>query len=121
LIREEIEIAENLIRAELSSAERASHLRRLKEIYEAKFQETRKGAQGGSRAGKGTRRRAGSAKSSFSAMTAAKIGRSRRCVEREVRRADQLGDDLERIKGTPLDSPTEMDALIVLPKESASS
>jgi len=117
MAREEIEIAENLIRAELSPAERASHYKRLKEIYETKHPETRKGAQGGGRAGKGTRRRTGSAKSSFSAATAGKTGRSKRSIEREVRRADQLGDELQRIRGTSLDSPAEIDALIALPAD----
>jgi uncharacterized ParB-like nuclease family protein len=118
---EEVEIVENLIRAELSPAERASHLLRLKQIYEARHPETRKGAQGGGRDGKGTRRRTGSAKLSFSKATAAKTGRSERSVEREVRRAKQLGEeDIRRVKGTSLDSPTEMDALIaLLPEERA--
>jgi hypothetical protein len=117
LRREEIEIAENLVRAELSPAERGLHLLRLKEIYETMHPETRKGAQGGGRGGKGTRRRTGSAKLSFSASIASKTGRSKRSTERDVRRAKLLGEDVERIKGTALDSRTEMDALATLSQE----
>jgi ParB-like chromosome segregation protein Spo0J len=116
--REEIEIIENVARAELSSAERSEQLLRLKEIYEARHPETKKGAQGGGRGGKGTRRRTGSVTASFSKSAAAKTGRSPRSVERDVRRAKQLGPDiLKRIKGTSFDSPAEMDALAALPEK----
>ena len=50
----------------------------------------------------------------FAAETAALTGESVRSIQRHLARADALGDDLERIKGTSLDKGTEMDALLKL-------
>jgi ParB family transcriptional regulator, chromosome partitioning protein len=76
------EIDENLIRAELSPAERAFHIKKRKELYENVHPETRKGGAPG-RAGGG--KKAKTAKlATFARDTATKTGVSRRSVERDA-------------------------------------
>lgn len=50
----------------------------------------------------------------FAAETAAASGQSKRDINRDLARAEALGDDLDRIVGTSLDKGVEMDALIGL-------
>jgi len=91
------EIDENLIRAELTVLERAEHLRRRKEIYEAKHPEARR-PQGGRRP------KNSEIISPFSEATATKLGVSPRTIQQEVQIAEKLADDVkEAIRGTPLE------------------
>ncbi len=87
------EIDENLCRAELTAAQRSKQLAKRKELYESLHPETKKGAQGGGKNGKGTRKRTESDKMSFSEDTAAKTGKSKRTVERAVKVGEKLADD----------------------------
>ena len=50
----------------------------------------------------------------FAASTAALTGESVRSIQRRIRQAEILGDDLDRIIGTSLDKGVELDALIKL-------
>jgi hypothetical protein len=50
----------------------------------------------------------------FAASTAALTGESVRSIQRSIRQAEILGDDLDRIIGTSLDKGVELDALIKL-------
>ena len=63
---------------------------RRKEIHETLHPETKQGAQGGGKQGKGTKVRAENDNVSFSVDTAAKTGQSRRTVERKAK----IGTDL---------------------------
>jgi ParB-like chromosome segregation protein Spo0J len=107
------EIDENLIRAELSPAERALHIGKRKELYEKIYPETKKGGAPG-KAGGG--KKAKTAKlATFARDTAIRTKVSRRSVERDATRAKQvvvLGD----IVGTSLDKGAEIDALAKLPE-----
>ena len=52
----------------------------------------------------------------FAAETAAVTGQSVRSIQRDIARADALGDDLKRLFGTSLDKGVEIDALAKMPE-----
>jgi N6-adenosine-specific RNA methylase IME4 len=106
------EIDENLIRNELSPAERAMAIARRKAIYESLHPETaqgaapkpkRKGRQVGELSPKAER---------FTKATADATGTSERAVQRDASRGETLGPDvLARVVGTSLDTGEQIDAL----------
>jgi N6-adenosine-specific RNA methylase IME4/ParB-like chromosome segregation protein Spo0J len=104
------EIDENLIRAELSAAERALHLAERKRLYERLYPETKRGVAGGK-----ARHGSASAKMSFAESTAKSIGKSKRTIQRETERAAK-SVGITDVPGTSLDSPDELDALAKLPE-----
>lgn len=102
------EIDENLMRAELSPAEEAAHLKRRKEIWAALRPES--GTNCSALSGRGNK--------NFASETSEKAGRTKQDINRSIRRAEKLGDDIERVKGTSLDKGVELDALVKLsPKQ----
>ena len=101
------EIDENLIRADLSPAERKAHIGRRKEIYEAAHPETKHGAVG--RGGKSSKDEI-----SFVDDTGHKTGRGRSSVARDAKHAKTVAV-LGEIPGTSLDSDSEIEALSKLP------
>lgn len=108
-----IQIDENLIRANLSDAERILHVARRKQLYEKLHPETKHG---------GDRRSAGARSSSqnenlkaFVADIAVKTGKGRSTVARDVTRAKKVAV-LDDIAGTCLDKGDEIDALGKLPE-----
>lgn len=104
------EIDENLIRRDLSPAERALLISRRKAIYESIHPETKHGA-----AGRGRNRDRDLR--SFSMETAALTGRSKGDIAKDATRAKKLGEyDIERIAGTSLDTGSEIDALCKMSK-----
>jgi hypothetical protein len=97
------EIDENLVRADLSPAERKAHIGRRKQIYEAAHPETRHGAVG--RGGKSSKNEI-----SFVEDTAQKTERGRSSIARDAKHAKDvavLGD----IPGTSLDTDSKIEAL----------
>jgi hypothetical protein len=107
------EVDENLIRAELSPAERALHIGKRKELYEQVYPATKKGGAPG-KAGGG--KKAKTAKlATFARDTATKTRVSRRSVERDATRAKRVVV-LGEIVDTPLDKGAEIDALAKLPE-----
>ncbi|HTM72238.1 MAG TPA: MT-A70 family methyltransferase, partial [Pseudolabrys sp.] len=102
------EIDENLVRAELSPAERALHVARRKQLYEREHPETK---HGGKR--EKASRQSGDLKR-FTKDAAAKIGRSERTIQREIARTKIV--DLVDVVGTSLDEADELDKLAALPK-----
>jgi hypothetical protein len=102
------EIDENLARAELSPAERALHFGERKRLYEKIHPQTRHGAVG--RRGKSSQN-----ENSFVADAAAKTGKGRSTVARDVTRANKIVV-LPEIIGTSLDQGDELDALAKLPE-----
>jgi N6-adenosine-specific RNA methylase IME4 len=102
------EIDENLIRAELSSAEQALHHARRKKLYEALYPQTRHGGDRSSSRQNGDLKR-------FTRDTASKSGKSERSIQRDVARAKRV-DVLKEIVGTSLDKGDEIDALAKLPE-----
>ena len=105
-----IEIDENLIRADLSQAERALHISKRKELYERAHPETRHGA-----AGRGREKscQVGDSNDRFTKDTAAKTGQSERNVQRDAARGEKVAV-LPEIVGTSLDKGAELDALAKL-------
>ena len=106
------EIDENLIRADLSPAERALHVARRKELYEKLHPQTKRGGDRKSANAKSNRQN-GDLKR-FTKDAANKTGRSERTVQREIERAAKI-IGLADVIGTPLDTADELDALAKLP------
>lgn len=113
-------IDENLRRVELTTAQYAKQLKRRKELYEAMHPETKAGKAPGKTDGKG-----GKTKNDtmtvlpFAADTAAKTGKSRRTVERDIALADKLDDAaVETLADHPVaNSKTELKKLADLPAD----
>jgi len=113
LDRELWEIDENLIRAELTPADRALFLARRKEIYLIKHPETAQHVAGGR-----ARQNAASDKLSFAESTAQAIGRDKRTVERDASRGERIIDAaLHRVRGTRLNSGAFLDRLKQIPED----
>ena len=109
------EIDENLIRADLTYQEHCHHLARRKEIYEGRHPETKHGAQGGGRQGKGTRSKTETPESgvsvpSFAEDTAAKVGKGKSTIHQEIQIDNNLDEGIkEQISETNLaDSKTDL-------------
>jgi len=77
------EIDENLLRNNGTELEQSISIDRRQEIYEELHPDTKNGAQGGGKKGKGTKRKTENDTMSFSQDTAAKTGKSRSTVERK--------------------------------------
>jgi N6-adenosine-specific RNA methylase IME4 len=108
------EIDENLIRADLSAAERALHLKERKRVYEALYPQTKAGGDRKSAKAKSNRQN-GELISRFTKDTAEKTKRSERTVQRDIARADKIAG-LKEAVGTSLDKPEELDKLAKLPE-----
>jgi N6-adenosine-specific RNA methylase IME4 len=106
------EIDENLIRADLTPAERAMHIGRRKELYEKVHPETKHGGAPG-KAGGGKKAKAANL-ASFEEHTAKATGKSKRSTRRDATRAKNVVV-LDEIAGTCLDKGDEIDALAKLP------
>jgi ParB family chromosome partitioning protein len=107
------EIDENLIRADLSPAERAAHQAARKKVYQRAHPETKKG---GDRQTPGAKKLSAKSALSFVEDTAARTGRSKRSIETDVARADAIGNEaLGLVMATSLDKGTELDALAAMP------
>jgi len=107
------EIDENLIRADLSPAERALHQGERKRLYEKLHPETRHGGDRKSAKAKSSRQ-SGELKR-YTKDAAKKTGKSERSVQREVERASKI-TGLADVVGTSLDEGEELDALAKLPR-----
>jgi hypothetical protein len=101
---------ENLIRRDLTPAQRAKLIAARKAAYEGVHPETKTGGDRRSKSQLGTLKR-----EAFVDDTAAKSGRSRTAVARDATRAKALGPDLDRIARTSLDKGAELDALAAMP------
>lgn len=102
--REIWEIDENLMRVDLTPAQKAEHLARRKELFEVK-------------GGKISPTPGGEQKIGFAADTAAKVGVSKREINQALARAKALGDDIKEVQGTSLDKGVELDALAKMKPE----
>lgn len=109
-----IEIDENLCRAELTASQRTGYTKRRKQIWEALHPEEIAVRQVVAPQSESPMARP--QEKGFAASTAEITGESLRGIQRHIARADALGDDVERITGTSLDSGVEMDALAKLPE-----
>jgi N6-adenosine-specific RNA methylase IME4/uncharacterized ParB-like nuclease family protein len=107
------EIDENLMRAELSPAERAAHHARRKTIYEELHPDTKPTNRGGPGRAKQTRGHNGHESVRYTKETAAKTGQSERTVRREASRGAAIAD-IAALAGTSLDKGDELDALAKL-------
>jgi ParB-like chromosome segregation protein Spo0J len=107
------EIDENLVRAELSPAERALHVGKRKDLYEKLHPETKHG--GDRKSAEAKSRSQNENLKAFVADAAKKTGKGRSTVAREVTRANKVVV-LPEIVGTSLDQGDELDALGGLPE-----
>lgn len=113
LHRELAEIDENLIRNELKVLERANHLARRKEIYEAMHPEAKATRDGGPFRGNqftDGEVTADSATTSFTEDTASKTNAAARTIREDIQIAKGIAPEVqEQIKDTPLaDSKSEL-------------
>lgn len=100
-------IDENLCRAELSPADRASQTARRKAIYEELHPETK---HGGDRASRQVGDLTETAR--FTADTAAAVGKSERVVQRDAERGEKVCEEaLNLVRGTALDTGSYLDRL----------
>ena len=113
-----VEIDENLIRADLTPAERAAHQAKRKEIYERLHPETKAGAAQakGMNAAQGRGRQNGDDVDRYTADAAKKTGKSERSIQREAARGAAI-PDVAALAGTSLDKCDELDALAKLPAD----
>ena len=122
-----IEIDENLCRSELSVAQRAHYSKRRKEIWEALHPEPsvdygrEDGGEEEIQVAQVAPPELGYKKpppqtKGFAAATAEVTGESKAQINRNVARAEAIGDDLLRLTGTSLDKGVELDALAKLPE-----
>lgn len=111
-----MEIDENLCRAELTASQRASAIKRRRQIWGALHpEEIQVGKVCPPESATGYKQPPPQEKG-FAASTAAVSGESKRAINQHLARAEALGDDLERVTGTSLDKGVEMDALAKLPE-----
>lgn len=103
---------QGLGRAELTAAQRASAIKRRKQIWEALHPNS-----GNSFSTIPTDEPRGRGRPpEFASETAAAAGMTKQAINQHLSRADALGDDLDRIHGTSLDKGVEMDALKAMPE-----
>lgn len=101
------EIDENLMRATLSASEEAAHLKRRKELWEAR----RSSLNSGTTCSENTRGRP----AEFASETADLTGETKQSINRKVARADAVCDEAMRlVVGTKLDRGTYLDSLKTL-------
>jgi len=106
-------IDENLCRAELSPADRATATARRKEIYEALHPETK---HGGNLQGAGVAKFATPEGQRFTKATASVVGLSERAVQLAAERGEKvIPEVMAMIRGTHLDSGTYLDKLKKMP------
>lgn len=111
--REIAEIDENLCRAELTEAEEAAHLKRRKELWEARQQRA-----AGDKLAHVAPVSGGRGNKGFAAETATITGLSKSQTNRKIARAEKIaGDVLEEVKGTDLDKGVVLDTLKKLDHE----
>jgi N6-adenosine-specific RNA methylase IME4 len=115
------EIDENLIRADLTLSERASHHAERKTLYLKLNPETKKGANppNKTKGGKGGKLKAQNEPSTpaYTKDAAKKTGKSRATVKRDVHRGENIDPKaLADLNGTCLDKGDELDAMAKLPK-----
>jgi N6-adenosine-specific RNA methylase IME4 len=106
------EIDENLVRNELTAAERARHTAERKRLYEEIHPETKHGVVGNGR--EKSRKVCDSTPERFTADTAKKTGTSERKVQLDAARGEKIAGIADVI-GTSLDKGEELDALAKLP------
>ena len=113
-----LQIDSNLIRSNLSPAETAWHLYLRKQLFEAIHGRAKAiGARAANEA-MGRLNANDNLSVAFSATTAALTNQSTRSIQRAVKRAEVLGNEiLRRVQGTPLDQGAFLDALMAVPHE----
>ena len=107
------EIDENLMRSDLDDLERAQHTTRRAEIVAQKAEIDRAKELSANLANKSEPKRPNKGQVEFVADTATKTGKSKRSVERDKSRGENIADDVQKeIAGTAIaDSGVQLDAL----------
>ncbi|MEO5346511.1 MAG: ParB/RepB/Spo0J family partition protein [Magnetococcus sp. YQC-9] len=107
------EIDENLCRAELNHLERAEHLAERKSLYEMKHPQTKQGTAGASKRWEENANEI----NSFASDTAQKTGATERNIQKAVRRANNISQEIRdaiRDVASIADNSLELDALASL-------
>ncbi|MBF0182114.1 MAG: ParB N-terminal domain-containing protein [Magnetococcales bacterium] len=110
------EIDENLCRSELNHLERAEHLAERKSLYEMKYPQTRQGAAGASKRWEENANEI----NSFASDTAQKTGATERNIQKAVRRANNISQEIRdaiRDVASIADNSLELDALANLEEQ----
>ena len=106
-------IDENLMRAELTPADRAAQTARRKVIYLELHPETAKGGNVGP-----NRQFGGTEAPCFTDATVAATGAAKRTVERDAERGEKISEEaLSLVRGTQIDKGVELDKLKKVPAE----
>jgi N6-adenosine-specific RNA methylase IME4 len=113
------EIDENLIRGELTDAERARHRAERKRLYEVLYPQTKHGGAPGKAGGGKEAKVVNVGEPRFTAVAALQTNESERTVQRDITRAKRI-PQLADLVGTSLDDGVELDALAKLPAEKQS-
>lgn len=112
---------ENLARLELKGPDFSIALSRRKALYEQKYPHTKKGISGGVTAGRGRPKIANDKMSlakpeSFVENTSKKLGKSKKFIERAVKRADDASEKTKNLWKNEKLYDAQIDELIKLPK-----
>ena len=111
-----IEIDENLVRGDLSQADRGAHTGKRKKLTETLGLALNHGGAPGAGRGKAPKDAKSASLGGFVKETAAKTGKSQRTVAQDAARAEYI-PRLEEVIGTSLDQGVELDALMKLKPE----
>lgn len=112
-----IEVDENLCRAELTAAEKAAALKKRKILWESLKEQHPGGNLVSTRRPDGTFQKGDEKEKGFATSTAEVTGMSKQAINEYIRIADQLGDLLDDIQGTELDSKPKLQELVKLGQE----
>jgi hypothetical protein len=94
-----------MIRADLTTSQRAKLTVQLKKAYLAAQPQTK---HGGDRKSAAARDQVAKSGTRFEKDTAWKTGRSERSIAQDIARAEALGDDIDRVSRTSLDKGVEL-------------
>ena len=111
-----MEIDENLCRAELTASQRASAIKRRRQIWDALHPDEIQVEKVFPPESATGYKQPPPQEKGFAASTAAAAGMTKQAINQHLARAEALGDDLERIVGTSLDKGVELDALKAMPE-----
>jgi ParB family chromosome partitioning protein len=104
-------IPRSVINDDVTPAQRAKLIAKRKAVYEAVHGSAKAAGARASNRTQGKGNANDKMSSAFTTDTASKTGQNVKTVQRDARRGEKLGPDLDRVAGTSLDKRAELDAL----------